>query len=252
MRLTPAGVPGPDGYGPGEVALLRFGVASLVLGGTPLFDADARCLRRADLRAHRAGRVPRHHGLPRRAQLRRGARERRCGVAAHLGGAGVHGDDVGGVPARAAHRDRAGSASPSRSRASRSSRWARAAAFSFEPGALLVLLAAVSTAAYFIVSKQRAAHVLAARVDRVHDLGRHHPDARVRAGARQPDPDSAAPSATLAIIYLGIFPAAIAYVLWSYALARMPASLLSTFLYLSPVLAMVDRLGVDRRGAGRC
>jgi len=27
-------------------------------------------------------------------------------------------------------------------------------------------------------------------------------------------------------------------VLWSYALARMPASLLSTFLYLSPVLAM--------------
>ena len=35
-----------------------------------------------------------------------------------------------------------------------------------------------------------------------------------------------------------MFPAAIAYVLWSYALARMPASLLSTFLYLSPVLAM--------------
>ena len=31
MRLTPVGVPGPDGYGPGEVALLRFGTASLVL-----------------------------------------------------------------------------------------------------------------------------------------------------------------------------------------------------------------------------
>ena len=31
MRLTPAGVPGADGYGPGEVALLRFGTASLVL-----------------------------------------------------------------------------------------------------------------------------------------------------------------------------------------------------------------------------
>jgi drug/metabolite transporter (DMT)-like permease len=48
----------------------------------------------------------------------------------------------------------------------------------------------------------------------------------------------AAPSATWAIVYLGVFPAAIAYVLWSYALARMPASLLSTFLYLTPVLAM--------------
>ncbi len=31
MRLTPTGVPGPDGYGPGEVALLRFGTASVVL-----------------------------------------------------------------------------------------------------------------------------------------------------------------------------------------------------------------------------
>ena len=34
-----------------------------------------------------------------------------------------------------------------------------------------------------------------------------------------------------------VFPAAIAYVLWNYALARLPASLLSSFLYLSPVLA---------------
>ena len=48
---------------------------------------------------------------------------------------------------------------------------------------------------------------------------------------------TAAPSATLAVVYLGIFPAAIAYVLWNYALARLPASLLSSFLYLSPVLA---------------
>jgi drug/metabolite transporter (DMT)-like permease len=49
----------------------------------------------------------------------------------------------------------------------------------------------------------------------------------------------AAPPATLAVLYLGVFPAAIAYVLWNYALARMPASLLSSFLYLSPVLASI-------------
>src|SRR5512136_1077496 len=36
MRLTPEGVPGADGYGPGEVALLRFGVASLVLAAYAL------------------------------------------------------------------------------------------------------------------------------------------------------------------------------------------------------------------------
>ena len=44
-------------------------------------------------------------------------------------------------------------------------------------------------------------------------------------------------AATLAVVYLGIFPAAIAYVLWNYALSRMPATLLSSFLYLSPVIA---------------
>lgn len=31
---------------------------------------------------------------------------------------------------------------------------------------------------------------------------------------------------------------AIAYVLWNYALSRMPASLLSSFLYLTPVIAI--------------
>ena len=45
-------------------------------------------------------------------------------------------------------------------------------------------------------------------------------------------------SATLAVVYLGVFPAAIAYLAWSYALARMPASVLSAFLYLSPVSAI--------------
>ena len=46
-----------------------------------------------------------------------------------------------------------------------------------------------------------------------------------------------APAATLAVVYLGIFPAALAYLLWNLALTRMSASVLSSFLYLSPVLA---------------
>lgn len=44
-------------------------------------------------------------------------------------------------------------------------------------------------------------------------------------------------SATLAVIYLGIFPAAVAYIAWSYALAAIPASTCSTFLYFMPVFA---------------
>lgn len=44
-------------------------------------------------------------------------------------------------------------------------------------------------------------------------------------------------SATLATIYLGVFPAAVAYVAWSYVLARVPASRAVSFLYFMPVIA---------------
>lgn len=50
---------------------------------------------------------------------------------------------------------------------------------------------------------------------------------------------AAAPTgATLALVYLGIFPTTIGYILWTYALSRMPASRTTSFLFLSPVLAI--------------
>jgi drug/metabolite transporter (DMT)-like permease len=45
--------------------------------------------------------------------------------------------------------------------------------------------------------------------------------------------------ATIATIYLGIFPSAVAYVTWSYALSRAPATIVASFLYLQPVLAVI-------------
>jgi len=45
-------------------------------------------------------------------------------------------------------------------------------------------------------------------------------------------------SATLAIIYLGIFPGALAYVAWAYVLSHGPAGRTSTLLYVIPVLAI--------------
>ena len=45
----------------------------------------------------------------------------------------------------------------------------------------------------------------------------------------------APPSATWALIFLGIFPAAIANVAWAYAMSHLPASRLSSFLYLMPL-----------------
>lgn len=44
-------------------------------------------------------------------------------------------------------------------------------------------------------------------------------------------------SATCAIIYLGVFPAAIAFAAWSYALASIPASRAVSFLYFMPIVA---------------
>jgi drug/metabolite transporter (DMT)-like permease len=49
---------------------------------------------------------------------------------------------------------------------------------------------------------------------------------------------SAASAATLAVVYLAIFPAAIANVGWTYALSFIPASRMSSFLYLMPVVTL--------------
>jgi drug/metabolite transporter (DMT)-like permease len=45
-------------------------------------------------------------------------------------------------------------------------------------------------------------------------------------------------NATLATVYLGVFPGAIAYVSWAYALARIPAARAASFLYLVPPVAI--------------
>jgi len=46
-------------------------------------------------------------------------------------------------------------------------------------------------------------------------------------------------TATVAAIYMGIFPAAIAYLLWSFVLTHMPASRAASFLYFLPVVTII-------------
>ncbi|NPV89269.1 MAG: EamA family transporter [Firmicutes bacterium] len=46
-------------------------------------------------------------------------------------------------------------------------------------------------------------------------------------------------NSTLAVVYLGIFPAALAYVTWTYVLSKVPASRAASFMYISPPLAML-------------
>lgn len=108
----------------------------------------------------------------------------------------------------------------------------------FDPNAVLILIAAVSASVYMTVSKRPLkrytglefttyciwAGTLALLVF-APGLIRQFPDA--------------SPSATWAVIFLGVFPGAISYVLWSQALAKMPASSLAVFLNFQPVNAAV-------------
>lgn len=106
-----------------------------------------------------------------------------------------------------------------------------------EPRALLVLLAAVSTSVYFIVSKRPLRRYSALEFTSYAVWAGTFPMLVFAPGLIEQFAE-ADRAATLSVIYLGIFPGAVSYALWSYALSRMPASMLATFLYFQPVNAI--------------
>ncbi|MBC7169715.1 DMT family transporter [Candidatus Bipolaricaulota bacterium] len=110
-------------------------------------------------------------------------------------------------------------------------------AFRLEPGALVILLAALSASGYSVLQKKFVVRypplafttyvVWAGTIPMLVFLPGLLGTLR-----------TAPWSAILAVAYLGTFPGGLAYVLWVYGLTRLPASNLSSFLYLSPVLAI--------------
>ena len=234
LRLTPSGVPGPDGYGPGELALLRFGTASAALA---LYALATRM------------RLPARSELP------------GIGLAGFLGISVYHvALNFGEVTVQAGAACLLISAAPVftallsavflQERLTRPGWGGILLAFAgvalialsgggglrFTPGAMLILLSAVVAAAFNILSKRNLRRHSALEFTSYAIWAGTVPMLVFLPGLVRQFP-VAAPPATFAVLYLGIFPAAIAYVLWNHALARMPASLLSSFLYLSPVLA---------------
>jgi drug/metabolite transporter (DMT)-like permease len=234
LHLSPAGGVGPGGYGPGELALLRFGTASTVLA---LYGLETRM------------RGPHRSELPRIA------------LAGFLGISVYHvALNFGEVTVNAAAASMLISAGPVftallsalflKERLTKLGWGGILLAFSgvslialsggkglrFTPGALLILLAAAVAAAFSILSKQTLRRHAAIEFTSYSIWAGTLPLLVFLPGLLR-QARLAAPSATFAVLYLGIFPAAIAYVLWNYALAQMPASLLSSFLYLSPVIA---------------
>lgn len=228
---------GPGGFGPGELALLRFGTASLAL----VIYATIRRLRLPDVRDMPRIALAGFLGITvYHVALNVGERTVESGAAALLialspvvtallstrflgerlsvwGWLGILVSFLGGALVALGEGE---------------------GGVGLDTGALFILVATVSTSVYFILGKQPLRKYSALEFTSYAiwagtvPLLAFAPSLLSQLGA-------APQSSTVAGIYLGIFPGAIAYVLWSAGLASMPASRVSAFLYLQPVNAAV-------------
>jgi drug/metabolite transporter (DMT)-like permease/GNAT superfamily N-acetyltransferase len=108
--------------------------------------------------------------------------------------------------------------------------------FGLEPMALLILMASLSTAIYFVIGKKPLRSYSSLEFTSYVIWIGTLPMLVFLPGLVRQLPAAPA-SSTWIIVFLGIFPGALAYFLWSYALSRMPASTTASFLYSTPVLA---------------
>lgn len=110
------------------------------------------------------------------------------------------------------------------------------AGISLDYGALLVLLSAVATSFFFVIQKPYLAKYGALGFI-TYSIWAGTIFMLVFLPQLISDVQAAPANATAAAVYLGIFPTAISYVTWTYALSRAPVSNVTSFLYVSPVLA---------------
>jgi len=106
----------------------------------------------------------------------------------------------------------------------------------FEPLALLVLVSVLATSIYFVWQKPLLARTtplgfttlsIFAGTLGLLPFGLHLPEKLAQASGGQ----------IASAAYLGVFPTVLGYLAWNWALSRAPASTVSSFLYLQPLLA---------------
>jgi drug/metabolite transporter (DMT)-like permease len=110
--------------------------------------------------------------------------------------------------------------------------------FSLDPGAPLVLLSAVSSAVYFVVSKPYLARYTALEFT-TYAIWAGTILTLLFLPGLSTELAAAPAGTTLAMVYLGLFPTAVAYIAYAYALSRMSASRTASFLYLVPAVAIL-------------
>lgn len=111
-------------------------------------------------------------------------------------------------------------------------------AIGFEPKALLGVLAAAASAAYFVLQKPWLARYTALDMT-AYGIWAGTVASLVFAPELPDVLTRASHSALLTAVYLGVVPTALGYTLWAYATARAPVAQVASLLYLEPVITFV-------------
>jgi drug/metabolite transporter (DMT)-like permease len=104
-------------------------------------------------------------------------------------------------------------------------------------GALYVLLAALAQSLFFVSQKPYLARYSAPQCAS-YSVWTGTFALLIFSPGMVKDLQTASLSATIAAVYLGIFPAALGYASWAYTLARIPAARAASFLYLVPAVTL--------------
>jgi drug/metabolite transporter (DMT)-like permease len=107
----------------------------------------------------------------------------------------------------------------------------------FEPAALFIVLAAFGESLYFVIQKPYLARYSGLQLT-TYTIWTGTMFMMVFLPGLITQLKTAPLASTLAVAYLGIFPAAIGYVLWSFALSRADVSRVTSTLNLSPILSL--------------
>lgn len=105
------------------------------------------------------------------------------------------------------------------------------------PGALLVIIAACASAAFFVYQKPLLTRYSAVELTAYFTWAGTLPFLFFSPGLMTAVQEASL-EANLAVVYVGIFPAAIAYVTWATALSLAQASSVSSLIYLEPAVAI--------------
>jgi len=112
------------------------------------------------------------------------------------------------------------------------------ASFGIAPGVFLTILAAIATSIFFVYQKPLYKKYSAIELTAYFTWAGTIPFLFFAPGLFEAI-QTVPMEVNITAIYIGIFPTAIAYLTWAYALSQSSASSISTVLYLEPVIAII-------------